>query len=308
MSSRSYSGSETSNNSNRDKELDERIKQWQNWKPPNISNKEIYKYNPFNPFNFTERIQTIEQTIKITKTQQNIQLLDEKTIKKLAKNFKYIHFALVQVTIKPLTRQRLNTSILACLRDARHLNFDDSLIGAIETSLCNGPVYFDGYPDLTISLTDKNILETLKINIKLHGYNMLPGSEIIAIIHHVHYKATNSICPKSLVNLSKGETTMMKCVTNDSNILIPQKIKWSDINIPEDWSIQSDTIAPNQENIENTSLHSITQNEEGLVKIRFDKIVNTHPTTKGLKENFNNLNICEEKYGFQPHRASTSSR
>ncbi|GAV67206.1 zf-CCHC domain-containing protein/MP domain-containing protein, partial [Cephalotus follicularis] len=265
MSSRSYSGSKTSNNSNRDKELDGRIKQWQNWKPPKISNKEIYKYNPFN---FTERIQTIEQTIKITKTQQNIQLLDVKTIKELAKNFKYIHFALVQVTIKPLTRQGLNTSILACLRDARHLNFDDSLIGAIETSLCNGPVYFDGYPDLTISLTDKNILETLKINIKLHDYNMLPGSEIIAIIHHVHYKATNSICPKSLVNLSKGETTMMKCVTNDSNILIPQKIKWSDINIPEDWSIQSDTIAPNQENIENTSLHSITQNEEGLVKIR----------------------------------------
>ncbi|GAV83838.1 MP domain-containing protein, partial [Cephalotus follicularis] len=247
-----------------------------NWKTPKISNKEIYKYNPFNPFNFTERIQTIEQTIKITKIQQNIQLLDEKTIKQLAKNFQYIHFALVQVTIKPLTRQGLNTSILACLQDAKHLNFDNSLIGAIETSLYNGPVYFNGCPDLTISLTDKNILETLKINIKLHGYNMLPGSEIIAIIHHVHYKATNSICPKSLVslskvNLSKGETTMMKCVTNDSNILIPQKIKWSDINIPEDWSIQSDTIAPNEENIENTSLHSITQNEEGLVKIRSGK-------------------------------------
>ncbi|GAV77168.1 MP domain-containing protein, partial [Cephalotus follicularis] len=212
---------------------------------PKISNKEIYKYNPFNPFNFTERIQTIEQTIKITKIQQNIQLLDEKTIKELAKNFKYIHFALVQVAIKPLTRQRLNTSISACLRDARYLNFDDSLIGAIETSLCNGHVYFDGYPDLTISLTNKNILETLKINIKLHGYNMLHRSEIIAIIHHVHYKATNSICPKSLVNLLKGETTMMKCVINDSNILIPQKIKWSDINIPEDWSIQSYTIAHN---------------------------------------------------------------
>ncbi|GAV77456.1 LOW QUALITY PROTEIN: zf-CCHC domain-containing protein/MP domain-containing protein, partial [Cephalotus follicularis] len=279
-------------------------------KIPKISNKEIYKYNSFNPINFTERIQTIEQTIKITKIQQNIQLLDEKIIKELAKNFKYIHFALVQVTIKPLTRQGLNTSILACLRDARHLNFDDSLIGAIETSLCNRPVYLNGYPDLTISLTDKNILETLKINIKLHGYNMLPGSEIIAIIHHVHYKATNSICPKSLVNFSKGETTMMKCVTNDSNILIP-KIKWSDINIPEDWSIQSDTIPHNQENIENTFLHSITQNEEGLVKIRFDKNIKTHSTPEGLKENFNYLNICDEKldknYEFQPHRASTSS-
>ncbi|GAV57041.1 MP domain-containing protein, partial [Cephalotus follicularis] len=193
-----------------------------NWKPPKISNKEIYKYNPFN---FTERIQTIEQIIRITKTQQNIQLLDEKTIKELAKNFKFIHFALIQVTIKPLTKKCLNTSVLTCLRDVKHLNFDDSLIGAIKTSLCNGPIYFDGYPDLTVSLTYTNISETLKININLHGYNMLPASEIIAIVHYVHYKATNSICPKSLVNLTKCETTMMKCVTNYSNILIPQKIK-----------------------------------------------------------------------------------
>ncbi|GAV71757.1 MP domain-containing protein, partial [Cephalotus follicularis] len=83
---------------------------------------------------------------------------------------KYIHFALVHVTIKPLTMQDLNTSILVCLRDARHLNFGDSLIGAIETSLCNGLVYFDGYPDLTISLTDTNVLETLKININVDIY------------------------------------------------------------------------------------------------------------------------------------------
>ncbi|GAV78782.1 MP domain-containing protein [Cephalotus follicularis] len=295
------------NGTGRVKELDERIKQWQNWKSSKISNKEICKYNPFN---FTERIQTIEHIIKITKTQQNIQSLDEKTINELAKNFKYIHFALVQVTIKPLPRQGLNTLVLARLRDARLLNFDDSLIGACETSLCNGPVYFYGYPDLTISLIDKNILETLKINIKLHGYNMLHGSEIITIIHHVRYKATNSICPKSLVNLTKGETTMMKGVTNYSNILIPQKIKWSDINITEDWSLQSDTIAPNHENIENTYLHSVTQTE-GLIKIRFDKTIKTNQTSDNLKENFNYLNICDEKldkkYQFHPHRSSISS-
>ncbi|GAV70346.1 hypothetical protein CFOL_v3_13844, partial [Cephalotus follicularis] len=77
--------------------------------------------------------------------------------------------------------------------------------------------------------------------------------------------------------------------TNDSNIF-PRKIKWSDINIPEDWSIQSDTITPNQENIENTSLHS---------------------NSKNLREKFNYLNICDEKldknYQLHPHRSSTSS-
>ncbi|GAV75420.1 MP domain-containing protein [Cephalotus follicularis] len=183
----------------------------------------------------------------------------------------------------PLSIQGLNTSVVTCFRDARQLNFDYSLIGAIEKSLCNGPIYFDGYSDLTISLTYKNILETLKINIKLHASNMVPGSEIIAIIHHVHYKATNSIFPKSLVNLTKKRNYYDEICNNDSNILIPTKIKWSDINIPEDWSSQSDTIAPNQENIENTSLHSITQNDEGLVKIKFDKTIKSHSNSKKFK-------------------------
>ncbi|GAV75944.1 hypothetical protein CFOL_v3_19420 [Cephalotus follicularis] len=142
---------------------------------------------------------------------------------------------------------------------------------------------------------------------------MLHGSEIISIIHHVHYKATNSICPKLLVNLTKGETTIMRCATSDSNIFVPQKIQWSDINVPEDWSLQSDTLTPKPENIENTSLHSITQTEEGLVKIKFDKTVkiNSPSISENLKENFNYLNICDKKldknYQYHLHRSSTSS-
>ncbi|GAV58054.1 LOW QUALITY PROTEIN: MP domain-containing protein, partial [Cephalotus follicularis] len=82
----------------------------------------------------------------------------------------------------------LNSSFLACLRDAKHLNFDDSLIGAIETSLCNGPVYFDEYPDLSISLTNTNILENLKSNIKFHGYNInqLPPIKIESLTSYYH--------------------------------------------------------------------------------------------------------------------------
>ncbi|GAV84713.1 LOW QUALITY PROTEIN: zf-CCHC domain-containing protein, partial [Cephalotus follicularis] len=72
MSPRTFSGSETNNNSNRDKKLDERIKQMQNWKTPKtklrkISIKEIDK-----------KIQKIDKTTKITKNKQNIQLLNKK--------------------------------------------------------------------------------------------------------------------------------------------------------------------------------------------------------------------------------------
>jgi len=55
-----------------------------------------------------------------------------------ARKYKYLHIGCVQVAVKPLVREGLNASILMCLRDTRHNNFHDSLIGIVETSLGHG--------------------------------------------------------------------------------------------------------------------------------------------------------------------------
>ncbi|KAI8530716.1 hypothetical protein RHMOL_Rhmol11G0081100 [Rhododendron molle] len=68
---------------------------------------------------------------------------------------------LVQVAIKPLTRKGLNSSVLLSLKDSRFTIYSDSLLDLIESSLHNGPVYFNGYPDLPLCLKDKNILKAL---------------------------------------------------------------------------------------------------------------------------------------------------
>ena len=49
----------------------------------------------------------------------------------------------IRTTIKPLTRLGLNKPVCACLKDARHNNFDDSLLGIIESNMAHGPVYFN---------------------------------------------------------------------------------------------------------------------------------------------------------------------
>ena len=100
----------------------------------------------------------------------------------------YIHIRLVQIDLKLLNRKGLNTSILATLRDARFKTFEDSMLGTIESSLCKGPVSFDCYPNFTISLSDKNILKSLVLQIKMHNYYMIEGSIPIALIFKVHYK------------------------------------------------------------------------------------------------------------------------
>jgi hypothetical protein len=126
------------------------------WTIPKISQTQIYQKSKYDIFKTDFTIKTEERDIQLTKPFETIQLFSKKSLQKhLARNYKYIHVGLVQVGIKPLTKEGLNSSILAVLRDARFQNFQDSLLSSIESSLCCGPVSFDCYPNITISLKDK---------------------------------------------------------------------------------------------------------------------------------------------------------
>ena len=114
---------------------------------------------------------------------EKIKLLSKRTIEKYKEKYNYIHFGLVQIAAKPLTREELDTFLLLCLRDNRLLEFNDSLLEMAETSLCGGPVYFDCFPNFTISLTDKNILDTLTLNIKTTNYRVKTGTLPAVIIY-----------------------------------------------------------------------------------------------------------------------------
>ena len=107
-----------------------------------------------------------------------------------------MHIGLVQVTVKPLTRKGINAFVLMCLRDARFKNFKDSILGMITASLYDGPIYFNCYPDITLSLDDPNIVKALTLNIASaltlnitsSGYHMEEGSKPFHLIYRIYYK------------------------------------------------------------------------------------------------------------------------
>ena len=74
------------------------------------------------------------------------------------------------------------------LRDARHIRFSDSLLGSIETSLSNGPIHFNCFPDFSICLHDSTVIKALTLNIKTHGSLMVQGTSQIDLIYSVYYK------------------------------------------------------------------------------------------------------------------------
>ena len=133
---------------------------------------------------------------------------------------------MIQVGFKPFTKEGLNTSILAVLRDARFINFEDSLLSYVESSLCNDPITFDCYPNLTVSLNDPNLLKTLVLQIKTHNYQMLEGSIPIALIFRIHYKVMESAFGSKFLHQSeKGAILLLKTNLSKSNVQTPQSIK-----------------------------------------------------------------------------------
>jgi hypothetical protein len=96
------------------------------WKISKISQTQIYQKSKYDIFKIDLQLKLKKRDIQLTKPFKTIQLLSKKSMQKhLARNYKYIHVGLVQVSIKPLTKKGLNTSILVVLRDARFNNFQD---------------------------------------------------------------------------------------------------------------------------------------------------------------------------------------
>ena len=203
----------------------------------------VYKTFRLNLFTSDYMIRTEERDIQLTKAKDEIRLLSPSSIDKhKAKGFRYLHIGLVQVGVKPLNREGLNTSILAALRDMRFLDFEDSLLGTIESSLCKGPISFDCYPNFTVSLNDANLLKSLVLQIQTHNYKMDDGSIPIALIFKVHYKAMMSAFKtKSRFHSKKGETLLLQTDMTKSNVVIPKPIQWSQVTLPQDWILERAT-------------------------------------------------------------------
>lgn len=208
-----------------------------NWIIPKVEKSIIYKIGTFD-FKGKSTIKTVEQSVTVDNNDKIIHLLNLEEITSYAKNYKYIDIGLIQIAFKPLTLRELNASILACLRDVKCLNWAHFLMGVMETSLCHGPVYFNTFPNLSLSLTDINILEAVKLQLQLHCYNFLQGSETIAILFRIHFKIMNTFCPKINYNFKPTDmTTIIETNLAASHIETNRMIKWDEINFTSNWQI-----------------------------------------------------------------------
>ncbi|KAL6316353.1 hypothetical protein AAG906_017990 [Vitis piasezkii] len=243
------------------------------WKLPKVSKQEIYKKGTFKFFtDYT--IKTSEMTVSLEQDDQVIRLLDKVSIDKHKRDgYNFIHFGMIQVAAKPLTRLGLNTAIVMCLRDNRHLEYRDSIIGAIRIS-------------------DADILDSVVLHIKTHGFKIKPGNSPVSIITRFAYKSMNtSVGSGALCTSPKGETTYFHSdMLDKSDFIIPKKILWKDVDFPENWHFANavPAIAQRSESIE-----QIVQYPDGGGELVFSK-------------SFRHSNSPRVSV-YEPSRASSSS-
>lgn len=239
------------------------------WSIPKIQPKVLYELGTFEELGLIQLVKTTEETITLENNEMKIKLLNQRDIDKYIPNYNYLHIGLVQIAFKPLTLQGLPESFIAVLRDGRNMNWKQSLIGIIQSSLSHGPVYVNVYPNLQLSLSDVNILDALTLNVKTHGYNYIPGSELICICYRIYYKPLTTMNPKcKRMNKPNNETILIESNFNKSKISTRRLIKWDEIEFPQNWIIE-EAVTP-QPKI-NSNLSRVIQTSNGTIQIEFEE-------------------------------------
>ncbi|WMV08700.1 hypothetical protein MTR67_002085, partial [Solanum verrucosum] len=200
------------------------------WTISKVNIKTIYDYGWFDKISNKQLIKTTEQSLALNSSEQTIRLLNKRDIELYKSQYKFLHIGMVQIAFKPLTLKGLPETFLAALRDARNLNFRQSLMSSIESTVAYGPGYFNAQPNLQLSLTDSNILDALTLNVKTHGYNYAPGSELICLSYRIYYKLLATLNPRCKLYDTSDQTILVETNFARSKVTTRRPIKWEEIN------------------------------------------------------------------------------
>ncbi|KAL9682056.1 hypothetical protein QQ045_013849 [Rhodiola kirilowii] len=181
-------------------------------------------------------------------------------------------------------------------------------MGIIQTSLAHGPVYFDVYPNLQLSLSDVNILDSSTLNVKTHGYNYKPVTEVIAICYRIYYKPLFTLNPQyKIMDKQTNETIIIESNFGKSNITTRRKIKWEDIEFPTNWTL--DRVITPQPIVRN-NLINVIQTPEGSVNLQFEEMARSSTSSRLSRSNLMYSYISPLEYRIErplkSSRASTS--
>ncbi|KAI5652926.1 hypothetical protein M9H77_30113 [Catharanthus roseus] len=203
---------------------------------------------------------------------QTIPLLSKVSLSKyFEKGFRYIHYGLIQVAVKPLVHIGVDAPVYLALRDKRLKRYKPSLLAMIQTNICNGPIYFNCAPNYSVSLTDPLIINSLVLDIHMQGDEFEKLTEQFVVMYRVYYRLLSSqLNPRfKMIPTSRDETVLLHIEAEQSKTFTPKRLKWHEITIPEEFQIEN----PHPpRDIERNEISQIIEEPDGNVLIRFNSM------------------------------------
>ncbi|KAG5605965.1 hypothetical protein H5410_027457 [Solanum commersonii] len=240
----------------------------QNWSIPEEPYKKIYHLGNFS-YLTRRNIKTCESTIAINNSLEIIRLLKDNDINCYKSDYNYLHIGLVQVAVKPLFRKGLDIPVCVILRDGRFLNFDDSMLGVLQSNLADGPVYFYCYPNFSVDINDPNVMDSLTLNVKTKNLNSKINTREIAIIYRVYYRLMKThLAPKARHTNIRGETMLMEANHEHSSIFVPRTLQWKDILSSNDWRFKN-IAQPFASHSERSQIERVIQFPDRSIELKF---------------------------------------
>ncbi|KAK2368464.1 hypothetical protein QL285_081657 [Trifolium repens] len=141
----------------------------------------------------------------------------------------------------------------------------------LESNLNDGPVYFNCYPNYSMSLGDEITSSSLVICVQHQNDNFTEGISNVDIITRITYKVTNvNYNYKSLRSTSRNETCIIEANLKKSSIITPKILTISELKekIPEEWIIEN---ATQPEKLETRSIRDIITDQNGNIRIRMNR-------------------------------------
>ena len=196
-------------------------------------------------------------------------------------NLKPIFKRLEKSTSKPVTIQDLQAEIHNIKKEIKEIKEQQTIYNAKlsnleensdqevipETELENKEEFGD-FPNKPVSLLDRNILDSLFLNIRLHGLNMKDGSFPAALLYRIQYKVMNTCNSIVLLKTTDMETTLFVTDMAKLNVTIPRLIKWDEVDLPTSWLLDRATPSAPRHTLE---LQEIRQTETRKVEFIFDR-------------------------------------
>ncbi|KAL0004460.1 hypothetical protein SO802_012021 [Lithocarpus litseifolius] len=163
----------------------------------------------------------------------------------------------------------------------------------ITTSLYDGPIYFDVYPDICLALDDPNIIKALNLNVLTSDYDMDEEDPVSQNHLNVIKKSTFVKEDKTVVRSSQSPLETVLVTTCQKTEIKTSPFKIADADTPVSGIIE-------QCNFANKSLHIIGQQLDRIEEKIVEQTVSTKP-----KKPLIDLPSQREKITFKTSQSKT---